>query len=64
MTAPVKKRYFSFNEFTDIHGINCPKVDYSSEYGYLHYETDDTLYSVNGSTYCGRCHNYISERKN
>lgn len=37
------------------HGKTCTKVPHTGE-GYLHDETDDGLYDVDGVTYCGRCH--------
>jgi site-specific DNA-methyltransferase (adenine-specific) len=38
-----------------IHGSTCPKAPHTRS-GYLHGEDDDTPYSVDGLSYCGRCH--------
>ena len=37
------------------HGYDCDKVQHSGT-GYLHAETDDGPYDVDGCLYCGRCH--------
>jgi hypothetical protein len=37
------------------HGINCPKVIHEGD-GFLHSPDDDSPYSVDGVSYCGRCH--------
>lgn len=42
------------------HGINCRKVPHCFRGdGYLHMESDDGPYDVDGVTYCGRCHAWI-----
>lgn len=42
------------------HGENgrCIKVPHDGG-GYLHSETDDGPYDVDGVWYCGRCHEYL-----
>ena len=47
--------YFSKEEFTIIHGFTCEKAEHVGS-GYLHGEDDDSIYDVDGVTYCGRCH--------
>ncbi len=42
-----------------IHGQNCPKATHWNDDGYLHAETWDRPYDVDGVTYCGRCHAYM-----
>ena len=37
------------------HGINCEKAPHTRT-GYLHGADDDSPYSVDGCSYCGRCH--------
>jgi len=39
-----------------IHGVTCPKAAHSNTGGYLHAESDDTPYDVDGYSFCGRCH--------
>lgn len=40
-----------------VHGVNCPKVFHDpARTGYLHDDSDDSPYSVDGVDYCGRCH--------
>ena len=41
------------------HGIDCPKQPHLQELRYLHDESDDGPYDVDGCVYCGRCHVYI-----
>lgn len=41
-----------------IHGKDCPKAPHESP-GMLHSIDDDSPYTVDGVTYCGRCHEYI-----
>lgn len=51
-------KYHSSN--TDfIHGKTCSKADYDGAGGYLHLESDDGRYDVDGVAYCGRCHRAI-----
>ena len=50
--------YFSKEEFAIIHGVNCEKVLHMGT-GYLHGQQDDTIYDVDGITYCGRCHTFF-----
>lgn len=39
------------------HGVICLKKSHDRlDGGYLHAETDDTPYDVDGVQYCGRCH--------
>lgn len=40
------------------HGIDCRKSEHQGE-GYMHGASDDSPYSVDGLTYCGRCHHHI-----
>jgi len=37
------------------HGLNCEKKEHTGS-GYLHHESDDLKYNVDGCWYCGRCH--------
>ena len=43
---------------TITHGVDCDKVPHTGT-GYLHAETDDTAYEIEGVWYCGRCHRAI-----
>lgn len=43
-----------------VHGLTCIKAPHDNPGGgYLHDETDDSPYDVDGLTYCGRCHRFI-----
>ena len=42
------------------HGVNCPKRAHDRG-GYLHDEEDDGPYTVDGLTYCGRCHLWLPD---
>lgn len=39
--------------------MNCVKVPHKPGVGYLHDESDDSPYDVDGVKYCGRCHYWI-----
>lgn len=38
-----------------VHGVNCEKEPHVGG-GYLHGAADDSVYDVDGVSYCGRCH--------
>lgn len=40
------------------HGVSCVKAPHLGG-GYLHDESDDNPYDVDGVKYCGRCHCYL-----
>lgn len=42
-----------------VHGKSCFKVGHDSKQAYGHDVRDDTLYDVDGVSYCGRCHVYL-----
>jgi len=42
-----------------IHGETCPKVSHTG-LAYLHAAEDDGPYDVDGVSYCGRCHLWLS----
>lgn len=39
-----------------VHGKTCPKKPHGPRRGWLHDESDDTPYDIDGVNYCGRCH--------
>lgn len=43
------------------HGIDCPKVEHRGA-GYLHGADDDRPYDVDGTWYCGRCHQCVPRK--
>jgi len=44
-------------ELAVVHGISCKKQPHDNpDGGYLHEESDDSSYDVDGCIYCGRCH--------
>lgn len=38
-----------------VHGVTCDKAEHVGG-GYLHSDTHDTEYDVDGCVYCGRCY--------
>lgn len=51
------KQALEDDDLVDIiqHPADCEKVPHTKD-GYLHSETDDSPYTVDGVKYCGRCH--------
>ena|SRR5579864_8171863 len=41
------------------HGVNCPKRGHGPQGGYLHEDSFDGSYDVDGVNYCGRCHEVL-----
>ena len=42
-----------------IHGVTCAKVEHGLQGGYTHSSNDDHPYYVDGTAYCGRCHEFL-----
>lgn len=58
--APVKAEKKSNADAVVVHGVTCVKRQHVKPLGeYLHDEADDTPYTVDGVTYCGRCHHCL-----
>ena len=51
----MENKLFIDEEKGVIHSVDCEKKKHDED-GYLHDESDDYPYIVDGCYYCGRCH--------